>query len=316
MPKFYCIISLLFLAACNPVQDFSRLTFDIPVQANRGYTGSDPEKVNLTYAMSIINLLKEHDIDPKAVKMRVDRENSHTVILSIHESGSHEEKLESFEGALKDIVHARGILPLKLTLNVYPPSPDKAGSGSKTLEVLHGREVEVSLEGLGLSHTYGMAETLQDAVSGTQPQAEAFCSVTAKLSPALPFTYLQERARGAGENGRFTASTKSYSGEFHADLVFNDENLRKMVENQDVLLAMPFDSSAKVSMFKGHLNQIALHIGSVGTFDFSHAGVDSVTRSRLRNRCEDLAVKMGRPFTFVIGDSLDRLASVSSLLPH
>ncbi|HCW90363.1 MAG TPA: hypothetical protein DHU56_09980 [Marinobacter sp.] len=304
------------LMGCEQNQEFSRLTFEKSAQAYRGYTASDSDQVSSNYRNRITELLREHGIDPAKVTMQIDPENERSVVLSIREGSADEKQLAGFRDSLERIALARENLPLMLSFNLHLPPPGNDTSGSEALEDVPGFEVEVNFDGVQLVHSYGVGEAFVDALERRQPQTEVSCVVETRLNPPVPIEYFKLRTSNLGKGHQFVVGLDPYPGEMNADLVFNDHSLQNMVESLDVLVSMPVDSGAKSDMFMGRLDQIDLRIGSVGKVEHKNGRVAMDTHAILRERCRKLAIDMGRPFTFFMGDTLDRLVSVSSIDPE
>lgn len=311
MSRFYCLLSFFVLVGCEQNQEFSRLTFEKSVQAYQGYAAADSNQVSSSYRTPITELLNEHGIDPAEVTMQIDSESDRSVVLSIREGSANQKKLTDFHDSLKHIVLARENLPLTLSLNLDLPTPDSA----EDAEEVRDYEVEVNFDGVELIHSYGFGNAFVDALEGRKPQTEVECAIVARLNPSVPIEYFDLRTDDPGKGHQFVVSLDPYPDEMHADLIFNDHGLQNKVENKDVLVSMPVDSRAKSDMFMGRLDQINLRLGSLGKVEHKNGRVAMDTHANLRTRCNKLAISMGRPFTFFMGNTLDRLVSVNFIDP-
>lgn len=318
MRQLICCIALLVLAGCSQDRDFSRLTFDESARSDRGSrVKSDSDQVYLPYRQNLMGLLREHGIKPTEVGMRVDQNDEKVVILSISESHGEEERLESFQKALESVVQAREVFPLTIEFSLDLESSDNADQPEDRLEPLPSYKAAITLDGVELSHSYGLGDTFADALSQRQPTLEAHCAIAAKVSPPLPIDYLKYEESDGDEGGRYKVSVDDITGTYTAAITFNSKELQTMLEQREANPAMPTDSRAKTEMlFRGNMGQVDLRLGPIGQVAHEHGSVDVVTHSGLRTRCTELAISKGRPFTFFMGDSLDRLVAVSAIEPQ
>lgn len=301
MRKFVAVTSLLAagLVGCSQPVEFSRLTFDQSVREDRGQEWRESDKVLLDYRCPLIRLLMDHDIDPKKVSMRVDPEDDHSVILSAAEKVIDQPGMAGFTHDLKAIAEAR--LPLTLTFDLA--LPDDHESRTYTVNVKLGR--------VELSHAYGLGHAFSDALTRSRPVTEAHCAVAAEISPTIPIKYFDFRSDEAGKSHQLVVSLDDYKGEVDADLTFSHQGLQALIESGEIAVSMPVDSSARSDMFQGRLGQIDLKLGPLGKVEHSSGRVDRVRHSSLRLKCREMALSHGRPFTFFMDDSLDRLVSVA-----
>ncbi|AQZ94160.1 hypothetical protein ACFSB1_04685 [Halopseudomonas phragmitis] len=311
MRNLLCLVLIGMLAGCS--QDFARLTFEESARADRHWSkpASKPE-VFAAYKQAIVGQLQEQGIEPTKVSMRIDPDDDHSVILSISNGGAQPEQLQAFQQSLQAIVEAREALPLTVTFNLsrQPGGQEETEADS---EELGSYQAEMTLGRVVLSHSYGLGDMLAAALTGNSgARSSVFCNISVKLEPHLPFNYLAYKLDEDSEEGRYVVGRRS-SEILNAELQFNNARLQAMLDNDEVGISPPVESRGRASMFSGRLNQIDLQLGPVGDVRHQSGKIDSIVHSRLRGQCSELAIGLGQPFSFYMGNTIDRLTAVSAI---
>lgn len=315
MRKLPYLAFLLVLAGCEG-QDVTMLTFDESLRDTHRSTKDGSPEVKQGYRNAIEALLKDQGIDPKKVSIRVSPDDDNTVILNTRPRVAESDDFESFHNALSSIVESRSALPLTLTFNF-----DKENLGSEGPEIQERLadlpdEVEAVLvpDGVILSHTYGIGTVLAAALSGSdRASSTAYCNITASVEPSLPFIFIKYLVDDDGENGRYAVGWNSV--DVDVTLTFNDETLQDLLDKGEMIVAPTLNSRDwSNALTRGRLGKVDLQLGSLGVLQHDYAGrADYLSHSSMRSRCRTRAIELGSPFSFYMGNTMDRLASFTPL---
>ncbi|HLD67115.1 MAG TPA: hypothetical protein VJA19_13820 [Pseudomonas sp.] len=308
------LVVTLLLGGCD--KDFATLTFERSVRSPHDRSGPYDGQLLPIYHAQLTELMRAQGIDPDMLTPRITDSLGRRLVLSEPAFGgldtAQKAKLQS---ALEAIIEARKA-QLDILLVIHPDAMQDTEDGTRERALKLPREYEgrFSLDEVSLSVALGMGDMLDAALKGSlKMQSEGFCNVTAKLNPALPFVGLRA-SEGPGSPYRH-ALKKNLSGPYSGDMIpveinFKDPALQSLMSKGRLNVSSSLSDSSRFFPNKRGLSQFEFLIGPLGNVDHENAKVDFYSHVNMEVRCEEMASALGRPFSYKLGDSLDRLDSV------
>ncbi|WAF87810.1 hypothetical protein NRL37_10295 [Metapseudomonas otitidis] len=302
------LVTTLLLGGCD--SDFATLTFERSVR--KAPFGDELLPV---YREQLEALMQAQGIDPTRITPRIKNSLGTELVLSEPIFGGLEPAQKTaLQAALKAIVDARQA-PLDMHLTLHPDDmpPSLPSAREKALELPREYDAHFTLDAVSLSVAFGMTDLVNAALKGSlNMQSEVMCNVTAQFEPALPFIGMkvpEEEGPYRTLMVKDLASAYSYD-EIPVEVRFADPDLQALVSQQKVQVTSAITDRSTPFRNKRGLKQFEFIIGPVGTVNHENAKVDFHSHTDLAVKCEHLAGALGRPFSYKLGDSLDRLASV------
>lgn len=308
---------IMVLAGCEK-HDVVHLTFNESVQYDEGTESTEDSspRVKQGYEQAVAVVLEDQGISAGKVEVRGDPSDSNSLILSASSRVGESDEFKSFRQLLDDIVTARQALPVIMTLHPLLEEVDSDISGLERRISNVPEEIEVKLipNEMTLTQSFSVGDMLGAATNGSETMSGGvFCNVSAFVDPRLSFGSLYPMESEDGVFGRYELIWNNVS--VPAVLSFDSLALQNMNEGGELLVSPTADSRESVrSRMSNRLSKIDLQIGDVGSAqtDFS-GGADPITVMRLQSRCEDRLIEIGQPFTFYLGESIDRLVEFSPI---
>lgn len=317
------------LAGCR--SDVAELKFGTSVVADRvDYnTGS---RIKPVYREGIIRLLTDAGIDPDKVRIGFDEDDysNRTMLLTapLFEGLSSPQK-ETLRQALNDILDARNTdFYLNLTLHRDAINTDDARlkEDSGTLEAAYRTQLTIDDAIIGLS--YNLGSFYAAAFRGSrESEGDAYCSVAMNMSLALPFSDVElaeaeTPADGTAEaaaqttvlvrNAKGRAGRYSIPVEVAVTLAGQTPALQAKLDQHEVMLSTVFINSKSIELYRKEIRALEFLVGPIREVQHEYGRVSYLTLLNLKEQCRAMAAEtMGRPFSFSMGESIDRLESVT-----
>lgn len=313
---YCCIAPILLLAGCG--SDFATLEFDTSVRADAMQRGSSSaEQIATGYREGLIELLTEQGIDLGDIDMEVPASRGNTIVLSTPAFGGLEEsQKDALHNALQAIIEARDN-PFEVTFSLLPDDIDTTSSEvrQKVAELPQEYTARLEVKDVMIGVSYGIGDMLQSVLTGTgQSQSVASCNVSLAVEPRLPFYDLRLFDSDPESSGyRLTKNLRSSYSRDHipVDIAVNHSELQALLVSGDAVMSTNLTNSSESFRNNRGIRQLELLLGSLGQIRHEQATVDFSSHVSIKSRCREMAASLGRPFSNKMGDSLDRLSSVS-----
>lgn len=294
----------LILSGCD--QDFATLDFGSSVQANSGYG------VKQIYQEELAELLLAENIKPSLIDLKP--EGKSLVLATSIINGIEDAQKAALKVALENIIAYRTApAEIKFTLRLEEVE-SKLASAEDVAKLKTEYSAKVKAEKVLIGVNYGIQDIMMSAFEGTNTsKSEAFCSVRLALEPALPFFGLDVVRDEQGEATDYVLlrTSKNSYGQYRipTDIRIDQPELQSLLKSKKILMLTELTSggiNGNPFNRKG-MNAIEVRLGSLGEIEHENRNVDYWVLTNLKGKCRTMAADLGRPFSFTMGDSLDRL---------
>ena len=338
--SLFVLVLAALSAGCR--SDIAELKFATSVVAERvDYnTGS---RIKPVYREGVIALLTEAGIDPDTVRISYDKDDysGRTMVLNMPLfAGLSAAQENALRDALESIIKARDddfYLNLTLRPEQIRSDAEDYREDVKTLATEYRTQLSIDDAIIGLS--YSLGDMYAAALKGSrESEGEAFCSVAVNMSPALPFTDVDVIYRPAEAIGESTASADNtadkaspipqgivlvrrpesshsrYNIPVDITVTLGDTTpaMQTKLDNKEVLLSTTFINSESVALYRKEIGAVEFQLGTMGTVQHQSRQMNYFSMQNLKEKCRFMAAeRMGRPFSFTMGESIDRLESVT-----
>lgn len=306
-PKHCFLVLPLLLSGCD--NNFATLTFGQPVISDPyGHGSPSAERILPAYRDPLLELFHTQGVKPGTISMSTPTNNS--IVLSEPWFGGLDKKQRAgLQDAIQAIIDSRSN-PLEATFSIK----NRTSSHIRTKSATSQHDVGLTVKGVVISISYGAREILGSALNNSaQMQSEAFCNVSMGVEPELPFNALHLQQR-KDEPSVYLLSKSSFPPSNRksvtTDISVNPPELQTLIDSRQVVFSTNLTN--KASSFGNHsgIKQLDLLLGPLGPVSHEQAEISYEAQTKLEAQCRDMAAKLGRPFTFSLGHSLDRLQSV------
>ncbi|WP_409283312.1 hypothetical protein [Pseudomonas protegens] len=305
---------LLSLAGCK--EDFATLHFQDSVRSDpkAGPQYSD-QLVHEAYKQSIYAALGAQGLDPDAIALERDEKDDKVIHLRLVDYSLSPEQRGQLKAVFEQVTRARQassmILHLELDntkASVTPPGPsglpdsmDATLEFDPTFEMLLDRSYE---------------DSLQAIVNAREIEGPVSCKINAHLTLPTPLQLIGYEAleQDNSERGLISLLTRGGSiAKVPLKVHFDDPDLSRHLQ-QKTIQAWP-SSSKSTRPAPVPLDEFAIVIGSIGVQTLTSALPFDTRKDELQELCNQQMQALGRPFTFHMGRTLDRLVSVELASP-
>ncbi|MDO6707577.1 hypothetical protein [Photobacterium sp. 1_MG-2023] len=311
----------LVLSGCgNDDVNFARLSFDHSV-VDEDYRRDD-NTIQQVYMDGLHQIFKEAGIAPEDVKIHFDEEklDSSSLLLSTSEKKQMTEAQKvAVQNALEQILaDKKRTMTVRFSLRPEEMKTDKKEYREEAARLNKEYTTELTVKDVMVGISYNMLDSLLMAMQGTKRnEGEAFCTVALTLSPVLPFSGLV-----VNDKDEQPVSTSLIRGHGYyaytvpADIQLGDPHLQTKLDNSQIYLSTEITNSSQRYILRHNqgkrgLRQLEIELGSLGPVNHEYGKVTDYVSSSLDQKCRKMAAEFGRPFSFSMGDSLDRLSSVA-----
>ena len=312
-----CLVALtILLSGCD--NDFAALEFGQSVTTERSVYNGSGNTIKPVYRDHLDALLRAEGIDPELVDMRADQASRGlSVVLSTPIFGGiSAEQQGTIKQALQNIIVGRTTpLGVHLTLRPNDMQTESAKYRQDAAALAQEYTTNLQVKDVQIGVSYGIADMLNSVMAGSKEnKGEAFCSVSMTVDPQLPFIDLKVITSADGQPTH--ALVKNYKNAYTrysipVDIVIAQPDLQAKLASHEIQMSTDITHSSA-----GHLNrkgtkELELQLGTLGEITHEHTKVGYLTHGKLEEKCRQMAAAAGRPFSYHMGDSLDRLTAVS-----
>lgn len=314
MKRISLLLLPLILALTGCKEDFATLHFQDSVRSDpkAGPQFSD-ELVHEAYKQSIFQALSAQGLDPDAVALERDKKDDKVIHLRLVDYALSPEQRGSLRGLFEQVTRARDASSMKVRLALDNAHASVNPSGPSGLP----DSIEASLEfapEFDLMLARNHEDSMRAIVNHSAIEGVVSCKIAARLVPAPGLKLMAYETLDGDNTDRAFISVLTRSGSIAKvplKVYFDDPDLTRHLQ-QKTVLAWP--SSSKITRpAPVPLDEIALRIGSLGMQTLTTAQTFDTRKDELQALCEQKMQALGRPFTFHLGRSLDRLSHVDYL---
>ncbi|KDM91654.1 hypothetical protein KCN56_14345 [Photobacterium galatheae] len=306
----------LVLSGCgNDDVNFARLSFDRAV-VDIDYRGRD-DAIQQVYLDGLQQVFKAAGIAPEAVKIHLDEEKGDVTSLLLSTSlkdGITDAQKASIQSALKKIITDKSNgMDIRFTLRPSDMETEIKRHREEAARLNKEFNTRLIVKEVMVGISYDMREMMLSAMKGsTWSKGEAYCTVAMTVSPALPFSDIVVNHKEEKPVGMSLVRRQGYSGyALPTDIQLGYPHLQAKLDSHQILISTEITNSAPGAFQRRNrgMKQMEIELGSLGAVSHESGKVNFSTSHSLDKRCRDMAIELGRPFTFAMGDSLDRLKS-------
>lgn len=298
------LASLLFLAGCS--QEFATLHFDNAVDRRFQVPGRE-EKMD--YREALLDELSKRDVNVEQLEVLPDKKDAHALHLRVSRSLDPLQRAR-IQHYLAQQLDDRKAASYAATLDTYPERVKlPEGRGTPDLSE-RARTFSLEPQGQPTINILRVGNYIELVLNTTSSLMQ--CEVSYSLEKGLPFYTVRRVSDEPGQaqkndhNAEVTGrvSQGAYAGVIEADLRFHDPKLARLVDEGKV------DVRMKSRPFKG-IEDLNFIIDGLGHGSHQNGALSSGAYYARQRQCDELARDLGRPFSFHMGEGLDRLSRVT-----
>ena len=318
------IALVVLLTGCD--SDFAELKFGSPVVADK-VDYSNGSWIRPVYRQEIESILTAAGADPDLVKIHHDKDDyrGQTILLSTPMFGGiTTEQKTAIKTALDSVVAGRSN-SLNARFILHPQAPDSEIADTEnesyreavaTLEAEYN--TELTLDDVIIGIAYSLSDTYMAALQGNRESSgEALCTVSMTLSPLLPFRDIKIVSQDNQVTGFALVKPMNRgfaSYDIPADIHVDYPLLQTKLDDKEALISTELTNSDQSSLNRGEIKTLEIQVGPIKEVKHQLGKMNNMSIFALKDTCRKMAAeKLGRPFTYSMGESFDRLESVRFL---
>ncbi|PUA42753.1 hypothetical protein C5U62_25585 [Pseudomonas protegens] len=316
MNRRLCTAALLLMLLTGCKQTYLTLHFQDEV--------GDPKQARIVpyFAETITQMATGIGIEPDAIGLEMDRKDDKTLHISL-DSSVPDSQRQRLRALFNEIVEARAAGTFEAVLEIAPETGKYTSPEYRKRAMALPRHFSLALEPVKYAAVlfhYSMEELISGKLSATGTPNEAFCQYQATLqAPGMPFSQMGSKAGSGPGDYNVYLEWKDHKRE-PAQFLFGNIRFANPTLNQ-----MLFDNRIQLSAIKTswgsradrRADRVGFSVGSLGLQYHEDGEISPFQHIGFMGRCEGMgmAMDLGRPFTFYIGRSMDRLLSVELAPP-
>lgn len=311
MKRRYLLLLSLLIGLTGCKEDFATLHFEDSVRSDpkAGPQYSD-QLVHEAYKQSIYTALGTQGLDPDAITLERDKEDDKVIHLRLVDYSLSPEQRGSLKALLDQVIAARQASSMNLRLELDNAHAKVTPSGTSDLP----DRIDATLEfdpqfDMLLDRSY--EDSMQAIVNESEIKGPVSCKITAHLAMPTPLKLIAYEAleQDNSERGLISLLTRSGSiAKVALKVHFADPDLNRHLQDKTV---QAWPSSSKITRpAPVPLDEFAIVIGSIGVQTLTAALPFDTRKDQLQALCDQKMQTLGRPFTFQMGRTLDRLTRV------
>ncbi|TVV45406.1 hypothetical protein [Thalassolituus sp. C2-1] len=318
------IALVVLLTGCD--SDFAELKFGSPVVADK-VDYSNGSWIRPVYRQEIESILTAAGADPDLVKIHHDKDDyrGQTILLSTPMFGGiTTEQKTAIKTALDSVVAGRSN-SLNARFILHPQAPDSEIADTEnesyreavaTLEAEYN--TELTLDDVIIGIAYSLSDTYMAALQGNRESSgEALCTVSMTLSPLLPFRDIKIVSQDNQVTGFALVKPMNRgfaSYDIPADIHVDYPLLQTKLDDKEALISTELTNSDQSPLNRGEIKTLEIQVGPIKEVKHQLGKMNNMSIFALKDTCRKMAAeKLGRPFTYSMGESFDRLESVRFL---
>lgn len=311
----YLLALALLITGCK--EDFATLHFPESVKSD---PASGPQYtdtlVHEKYKKLIADAVSAKGIDPDAIVLERVKDQEKLILLRLTDSSLSDDQRTTLRSLFDEVTQSREKSSLRLSLDLEEEkgaSPDREQARTIDLAIDVHPKIEFTsrlagIWGDGFDH---MASAFKYGIAD-----EVKCQLSADLvpNPALRITTYQPSSKSS-ENASATLLTDTgRPAKVNIQWHFQDPALTKAIHSgRVVILPSTSTSNRKNRTTWLEVDQIALEFGSIGEQTIHPGQFGIMDQKTMEVLCAKKGEALGRPFSFYLGDSLDRLNRIEYL---
>ncbi|QZI70273.1 hypothetical protein K5F93_28690 [Pseudomonas protegens] len=311
MKRRYLLLLPLLLSLAGCKEDFATLHFQDSVRSDpkAGPQFSD-QLVHEAYKQSIYTALSAQGLDPDAIALERDKEDDKVIHLRLVDYSLSPEQRGRLKAVFEQVTDARKASSMNLHLELDNAQASVTPSGPSGLpdSIDATLKFDPTFEML-LDRSYD--DSLRAIVNRSEIEGPVSCKITAHLTTPTRLKLIGYEAleQDNSERGLISLLTRSGSiAKVPLKVHFDDPDLNRHMQ-QKTIQAWP-SSSKSTQPAPVPLDEFAVVIGSIGVQTLTSALPFDTRKDELQALCDQKMQTLGRPFTFQIGRTLDRLTRV------
>lgn len=313
--KLYLLTLTLLLSGCK--EDFATLHFPDTVRSD---PASGPQYTDTLahekYKKLIFDAVSARGIDPDAVVLERVKDQDKLILLRLADSSLSDDQRNTLRAVFDEVIQTRKASSRKPSLDLAEEKGDASErEQARTVDFILDIQPEIEL-------TSKLAGIWGD---GFQKMASAFkygigdevkCQLSANLlpNPALRIAAYEPNLK-TRENAFVTLLTiTERPAKVSAHWRFQDPALMNAIHSGLVNVSPSTSITTRDNRRTWMVvDQIALEFGSIGQQTIHPGQLGRTDQSGMEALCAKKGEVLGRPFSFYLGDSLDRLSHVEYL---
>ena len=312
------------LSGCD--RDFAELKFGSSVVSDK-VDYSNGSWIKAVYRQSIEQILADAGADSDLVKIHHDKDDyrGQTILLSTPMFGGITTgQKTAIKTALDTIIAGRSNrLNVRFTPHLQALDSEIADTENESYrEAIASLEAEyntqLTLDDVAIGIAYNLSDTYMAALQGNRESSgEALCTVSMTLSPLLPFSdikVLQKDDHGTGFALVKAMNRGFISYDIPADIHVDYPLLQTRLDNKEALISTELTNSDQSPLNRLTIKTLEIQVGPIKEVKHQLGKMNSMSIFALKDTCRTMAAeKLGRPFTYSMGESFDRLETVRFL---
>lgn len=285
-------------------------------------TVGNPKQAQIVpyFAETITQMAAGIGIEPDHIGLEMDRKDDKTLHISL-DSAVPETQRQRLQELFSEIVEARAAGTFEAVLEIAPETGKYTNPEYRKRAMALPRRISLALEPVKYADVlfhYSMEELISGKLSATGTPNEAFCQYQATLqAPGMPFSQMGSKAGSGPGDYNVYLEWKDNKRE-PAQFLFGNIRFANPTLNQ-----MLFDNRIQLSAIKTswgtredrRADRVGFSVGSLGLQYHEDGEISPLQHIGFMGKCQGMAMDLGRPFTFYIGRSMDRLVSVELAPP-
>lgn len=306
---------VLVLTGCK--EDFATLHFPESVKSD---SASGPQYtdtlVHEKYKKLIADAVSAKGIDPDAIVLERVKDQDQLILLRLTDNSLSDVQRSTLRSLFNEVIQSRESSSLRLSLDFEEEkgaSPDREQARTIDLAIDVHPKIEFTsrlagIWGDGFNH---MASAFKYGIAD-----EVKCQLLADLlpNPALRITTYEPSSKSS-ENASVTLLTDTgRPAKVNIQWRFQDPALTKAVHSGrvNILPSTSITNREKRTTWL-EVDQVALEFASIGEQTIQPGQIGRTDHSTMEMLCSKKGEALGRPFSFYLGDSLDRLSRIEYL---
>ncbi|CAI8773001.1 MULTISPECIES: hypothetical protein [Pseudomonas] len=305
---YMALIAVCIVMLRDDRKTFMTLYFQESVTRENSTDEIDPR-----YLQALQQALAELQIDSQQIELVLDPDSTRALQVRFADDALNARQrqdlralFESFEPARETaLLSGRLVVDMRqarqLGLGVYdfgPASKDIVAQG----------EVSLTLQFSFLPGTDVRLRRIEGPPVDQRLQAEMICEANARLLAALPFEVTEFDVSGADLRGEMKLRTPGGEQlQAPAQLFLDDRNLLERLEMGGMRVRILRPEAVQE---RAQADRLVFEFGSLGTIRYSPYSYFIRREPSVLDACGSYAYQSGRPFSFFLGEGLDRLVKV------
>lgn len=309
--------AMISLSGCK--EDLWILKFSEPVRNDREWARLPYSTLDIldTYKNEIHAIIRGRNLDPEHFELIHLEGKEGTILVQADTDAVPQKAIDLLERDLHEIVEARQKPMLSASLDISPQSPGKEQRLLFDREPHPSYKLNLDFKGEDIFFKTNLADHLFGAIIDPDaPRDEVvLCTAQAQLHEPLDFVNIKfEYANGKADGLIDIDSEMHQSNNIPAKLTFSDKQVQSLFEKGALMVTAnyrlaPLENSSSTS--KG-LTDVYLHFAEFKKKTRTN-NLHPWELEELKKQCRNEAKRVGRPFSFYLGDGLDRLIEINSL---